>query len=131
MDLDLTPEQQAVRDLAREFALAEVAPGAQARDVRGEVPRHLFTTMGELGFLGLAFPEAYGGSGAGYVSYARAVEDISRADAGVGLSYAAHVSIGAGPVYYFGTQDDKPPMLPGPRDRRLPGDIRPAPPPAG
>ena len=113
MDLDLTPEQQAVRDLAREFAQAEVAPGAQARDVSGEFPRHLFTKMGELGLLGLALPEAYGGNGAGYVSSALAVEEISRAGAGVGLSYAAHVSIGAGPVYYFGTEEQKRRWLPG------------------
>ena len=113
MDLDLSPEQAALRHLAREFAVGEIAPGAAQRDVTGEFPRHLFHKMGELGLLGLAFSEKYGGTGAGYVSYALAVEEVSRADAGVGLSFAAHVSIGMGPVYYFGTEAQKQRWLPG------------------
>lgn len=113
MDFDLSQEQQGVLDLARQFAEGEVAPGAQERDRTGEFPRHLFRRMGELGFLGLPLPEEYGGSGADTVSYVLAVEQVSRADAGVGLSYAAHVSIGIGPVYYFGSEEQKLRWLPG------------------
>lgn len=113
MNLDLTPEQQAIQKMAREFAEGVVAPGAAERDQSHEFPVEIFREMGGLGFFAIPFAEKYGGLGGDYLSYALAVEEISRADAGVGLSYAAHVSIGMGPVYYFGTEEQKLRWLPG------------------
>ncbi|MCG0239201.1 MAG: acyl-CoA dehydrogenase [Firmicutes bacterium] len=113
MNLDLTPEQAAIQKMAREFAEGVVAPGAAERDQTHRFPLEIFRQMGELGFFGIPFSEAYGGLGGDYVSYALAVEEISRADGGVGLSYAAHVSIGIGPVYAFGTEEQKRRWLPG------------------
>ncbi|BDG59439.1 acyl-CoA dehydrogenase [Caldinitratiruptor microaerophilus] len=113
MNFDLTEEQAAIRRMAREFAEAEVAPGAAERDEKHLFPLDLVRRMGELGFFGIPFAEAYGGLGGDYVSYALAVEEIARADAGLGLTYAAHVSIGLGPVYSFGTEEQKQRWLPG------------------
>ncbi len=113
MNWDLTPEQQAVQDMAREFADSAVAPGAAKRDETGEFPLDLVRRMGELGFFAIPFSEKYGGLGGDTVSYALAVAEIARADASLGLTYAAHVSIGMGPVYYFGSEDQKLRWLPG------------------
>lgn len=107
MNFDLTEEQAMIRKLAREFAEDEVAPGAAHRDEAGEFPREIIKRMGELGLLGIPFPEEYGGAGGDYVSYALAVEEISRACASTGITYAAHVSIGTSPIEYFGTEEQK------------------------
>jgi alkylation response protein AidB-like acyl-CoA dehydrogenase len=107
MDFDLTAEQRLIRDTVREFAEAEVAPGAAARDESGEVPLDLMRRMGDLGFFGLPFPERWGGSGGDTVSYALAVEEIGRVDASLGLGFAAHVSLGCAPLSLFGTDDQK------------------------
>ena len=113
LNFDLTPEQAAIRKLAREFADEVVAPGAGQRDKTGEFPLDLVRRMGDLGFFGIPFSEEYGGMGGDTVSYALAVEEISRADASLGITMAAHCSIGMGPVYYFGTKDQKLRWLPG------------------
>lgn len=113
MNFDLTPEQAAVQKLAREFADGEVAPGAAERDRTGVFPSALIQKMGDLGFFGIPMPETYGGMGGDTVSYALAVEEISRACGSVGITYAAHVSIGMGPVLYFGTEEQKQRWLPG------------------
>ncbi|HWI54010.1 MAG TPA: acyl-CoA dehydrogenase family protein [Symbiobacteriaceae bacterium] len=113
MNFDLTPEQAAIRKLAREFADEVVAPGAGQRDKTGEFPLDLVRRMGDLGFFGIPFSEAYGGMGGDTVSYALAVEEISRADASLGITMAAHCSIGMGPVYYFGTEEQRLRWLPG------------------
>ena len=107
MDFDLTAEQRLIHDTVREFAEAEVAPGAAARDESGEVPLDLMRRMGDLGFFGLPFPERWGGSGGDTVSYALAVEEIGRVDASLGLGFAAHVSLGCAPLSLFGTDDQK------------------------
>jgi butyryl-CoA dehydrogenase len=107
MDFNLTDEQRMIRDSVRDFAQSEIAPRAHDIDESGEFPRDILGQMGELGLLGLPFPEKYGGVGADTVTYALAVEEISAASGSVGLAYAAHVSLGSAPIYMFGTEEQK------------------------
>ncbi|WP_197407130.1 acyl-CoA dehydrogenase family protein [Bacillus paralicheniformis] len=107
MNFELTREQQMVRELARDFANQEIAPHAEHVDRTGEFPVETFKKMGELGLLGIPFPECYGGSGGDTISYALSVEEIGKACGSTGLSYAAAVSLGAAPIYYFGTEEQK------------------------
>jgi short-chain 2-methylacyl-CoA dehydrogenase len=107
MNFELTDEQKAIQSLAREFAQDEVKPRAQQMDRDAAFPYDLVKTMAQLGFMGLPFPEEYGGAGADTVSYALAVMEIARADASTAITMAAHVSLGATPFYLFGTQEQK------------------------
>ncbi len=107
MNFDLTDEQLAISRLAREFATDEVRPRAEEMDREEAFPYDLVAKMAELGFLGLPFPEAYGGAGADTVSYALAIMEIARADASTAITMAAHVSLGATPFYLFGTEEQK------------------------
>ncbi|BAB04849.1 acyl-CoA dehydrogenase [Halalkalibacterium halodurans] len=107
MNFELTKEQQMVRDMVRDFAENEIAPNAIHYDKTAQFPEDVFKKMGELGLLGIPFPEEYGGSGGDTISYALAVEEVGRACGGTGLSYAAAVSLGASPIYYFGTERQK------------------------
>ena len=107
MDFDLTPEQLDVQKLCREFAEGEIAPHAQEWDANATFPLDTIKQMGKLGLLGLPFPEAYGGSGADTISYALAVMEIGRGDASAGITMAAHVSLGASPIFMFGTEAQK------------------------
>jgi butyryl-CoA dehydrogenase len=107
MDFDLTDEQKAIQNLAREFAQDEVRPRAEEMDREERFPYDLVAQMAELGFMGLPFPEEYGGAGADTVSYALAVMEIARADASTAITMAAHVSLGATPFYLFGTEEQK------------------------
>ncbi|MEB1807535.1 MAG: acyl-CoA dehydrogenase [Bacillaceae bacterium] len=107
MNFELTKEQQMIRDMVRDFAQNEVAPKAEHVDKTAEFPIETFKKMGELGMLGIPFPEQYGGSGGDTISYALAVEEIGRACGSTGLSYAAAVSLGASPIYYFGSEKQK------------------------
>jgi short/branched chain acyl-CoA dehydrogenase len=107
MNFDLTDDQKAIQDLCRDFARNEVAPQAERNDAEERFPYDLVATMAELGLMGLPFPEEYGGAGADTVSYALAVMEISRADASTGITLAAHVSLGASPIYLFGTEEQK------------------------
>ncbi|MEC1717130.1 acyl-CoA dehydrogenase [Schinkia azotoformans] len=107
MNFELSKEQEMIRDMVRAFAEKEVAPKAEEVDRTGEFPLDTFRKMGELGLLGIPFPEKYGGSGGDTISYAIAVEEIGRACGSTGLSYAAAVSLGASPIYYFGTEEQK------------------------
>ena len=107
MNFDLSDEQKAIQDLCRDFAQNEVAPQAEHLDRHAEFPYDLVKKMAGLGLFGLPFPEEYGGAGADTVSYALAVMEISRADASVGITLAANVSLGATPFYYFGTEAQK------------------------
>ncbi len=107
MNFDLTDEQKAIQSLAREFAQQEVKPRAEEMDREERFPYELVTKMAELGFMGLPFPEEYGGAGGDTVSYALAVMEIARADASTAITMAAHVSLGATPFYLFGTEEQK------------------------
>ncbi|MBS4032672.1 MAG: acyl-CoA dehydrogenase [Clostridiales bacterium] len=107
MNFSLTEEQAMIQKVVRDFAEKELAPIAAELDEKGEFPHAITAKMGEMGLFGLPFSEEYGGSGAGYLAYAIAVEEISRACASTGITYAAHCSIGTGPIYLFGTEEQK------------------------
>src|SRR5579884_3537392 len=107
MDFSLTPEQELIRRTCRDFAQQVIAPRAEEMDRTASFPYEIVAQMAGLGLLGLPFPEQYGGAGADTISYALAVEEISRADASTGITLAAHVSLGASPFYLFGTEKQK------------------------
>ena len=107
MDFTLNEEQLAIRDTCREFAEQEIKPLAEEMDQTGKFPYALVRKMGELGLLGLPFPEEYGGAGADFLSYCLAIEEISRGDVSVGITMEAHTSLGASPFYLFGSKEQK------------------------
>jgi butyryl-CoA dehydrogenase len=107
MDFELNSEQKAIESLCREFAQQEVRPRAEQMDAEAAFPYDLVKKMGELGLMGLPFPEKYGGAGADTVSYALAVFEIARADASTAITLAAHVSLGSTPFFLFGTEEQK------------------------
>ncbi|RPF55873.1 acyl-CoA dehydrogenase [Aquisalibacillus elongatus] len=107
MNFELTKEQEMIRKMVRDFATEKIAPRAIDIDVNAKFPEDLFKEMGELGLLGIPFPEEVGGSGGDTVSYALAAEEIARVCGSTGLSYAAAVSLGSSPIYYFGTDEQK------------------------
>src|SRR5439155_21900359 len=96
-----------VRAMARKFADEVVAPQPRELDEREEFPTEIVKQMGELGFMGLPYPEAYGGAGFDYLAYVIAVEEIARACGSTAITLAAHVSLGCGPVAAFGTDEQK------------------------
>ena len=112
MDFSLNDEQLAIRDTCREFAEQEIKPLAEEMDRTGQFPYDLIRKMGELGLLGLPFPEEYGGAGADFLSYCIAIEEISRGDVSVGITMEAHTSLGASPFYLFGSEEQKEQYLP-------------------
>ncbi|MEB3102085.1 acyl-CoA dehydrogenase family protein [Ferviditalea candida] len=107
MNFELTKDQQMIKDMVSDFASREVAPKAEEIDRTGEFPLDTLKRMGELGLLGIPFSEQYGGAGGDTISYAIAVEEIGKACGSTGLSYAAAVSLGASPIDYFGTEEQK------------------------
>ncbi len=96
-----------IQKLARDFAEAEVAPGADARDRTATFPAEVFRKLADLGLMGLPFPEKYGGAGADTISFAIVVEALSRVCASTGITYSAHVSLGGAPLHLFGTEAQK------------------------
>jgi butyryl-CoA dehydrogenase len=112
VDFKLSEEQRLVREMVRDLAQKEIAPRAAEVDKTEEFPAENIRKMAELGLLGLPYPEAVGGGGGDYVSYAIAVEEIARACGSTALIYAAHVSLGCGPIYTFGTEQQKQKWLP-------------------
>jgi butyryl-CoA dehydrogenase len=108
MKFELTEEQNLIRDMVRDFAETEVAPTAKIRDEEERFDRALmFDRLSELGLTGIVFPEEYGGAGADYISYAIAVEELSRVCASTGVTLSAHLSLGANPIYLFGSEEQK------------------------
>src|SRR5579884_2199927 len=112
MDFTLNEEQLAIRDTCREFAEQEIKPRAEEMDRTGKFPYDLARKMGELGLLGLPFPEDYGGAGADFLSYCIAIEEISRGVVSIGITMEAHTSLGTTPFYLFGSQEQKEQYLP-------------------
>jgi len=112
VNFDLTTEQQAIRDTCRDFAREVVAPAAVALDREHKFGYDIVRQMGELGLFGLPFPEEYGGAGADFLSLCLAIEEISRADTGVGITLEAAVCLGASPIHDFGTKEQKERWLP-------------------
>lgn len=107
MNFELTKEQQMTKEMVRSFAEDKIKPRAIELDKEAKFPKDIFDEMGKLGLLGIPFPEEYGGSGGDTLQYAIAVEEIGRVCGGTGLSYAAAVSLGSSPIYYFGTEEQK------------------------
>src|SRR3982751_4209771 len=92
MHFELTDEQREIQALAREVAQAEIEPHAAEWDREHRFPRELYAKLAELGLMGVCVPEEYGGAGADFVSYVLLLEELSRADAGVGVNVAVHTS---------------------------------------
>ena len=112
MDFDLTDEQRLLRDTVRDFARQEVAPIAEELDRTKSFPYELVAKMGELGLMGIPFPEEYGGGGADTLAYALAVEELTRIDSSVAITMAAHTSLGTMPIHLWGTDEQKDDWLP-------------------
>jgi short-chain 2-methylacyl-CoA dehydrogenase len=112
MDLDLSHEHELVRDTVREFARERVAPVAEELDREHRFPYDLVAELAELGLMGMTIPEEYGGAGADTVSYAIAIEELTRVDSSVAITVAAHHSLGTLPIYYFGSEEQKRQWLP-------------------
>jgi alkylation response protein AidB-like acyl-CoA dehydrogenase len=107
MDFDLSATQQHVRERAAEFADQEVAPYAARLDLEDRFPAETFEKLSEAGFMGLCVPEEYGGGGTDFLSYVLLLEEISRADAGVGVTLAVHTSAGTLPILTHGNEEQK------------------------
>src|SRR5918997_6571273 len=104
---ELTHEQREIRDLARRFADEQIAPHAGRWDRDHTFPRELYTQLGELGLMGICVPEQYGGAAADYLSYCLVLEELSRADASVGVTLAVHQGAGILPILDWATDEQK------------------------
>jgi len=117
MDFQLTSEQISIRDMVREFARKEIAPHIMTYDEAKEFPVEIIQKLGELGLLGIIYPEEYGGSDMGYIEYALIIEELSAVDPSVGLIVAAHNSLGTLHIFSYGSEEQKrkymPPLLKG------------------
>jgi butyryl-CoA dehydrogenase len=111
MDFDLTEEERLVRDSARDFATREIAPKAGEIDKSGRWPSEIVTKMAELGFLGMAIPQEYGGAGLDTLAYALVMEEISAACASCGVIMSVNNSLFCDPIYKFGTDQQKKEVL--------------------
>jgi len=112
MNFDLDQEHELVRSTVRDFAEQRVAPVAEELDREGRFPYDLVGELAELGLMGMTIPEEYGGGGADTVSYALAIEELTRIDSSVAITVAAHHSLGTLPIFYYGTEEQKRQWLP-------------------
>jgi alkylation response protein AidB-like acyl-CoA dehydrogenase len=112
MDFDLSPDHDLIRRMVREFAEGEVAPVAEELDRTKAFPYAIVRQLGELGLMGIPFPEEYGGAGGDSLAYAIAVEELTRVDSSVAITMCAHTSLGTQPIYLFGSEEHKREWLP-------------------
>jgi len=112
VDIRLSDEQETFRKTVEQFARTVVAPRAEEMDESGEFPYDIVRQMGELGLFGLPFPEEYGGMGGDYFTLCLALEELARVDSSTAITLEAGVSLGAMPVYRFGTEEQKQEWLP-------------------
>jgi short/branched chain acyl-CoA dehydrogenase len=112
LDLDLSPEHELIRDTVRAFARERVAPVAEELDRESRFPYELVGEMAELGLMGIPVPERYGGGDGDTLSYAIAIEELTRIDSSVAITVAAHTSLGTMPILMFGSEDQKQEWLP-------------------
>jgi alkylation response protein AidB-like acyl-CoA dehydrogenase len=112
VDFDLTPEQELIRQTVRTFARDRVAPLAEELDLTGRFPYELVSELADLGLMGLPIPEQYGGAGGDTVSYAIAVEELTRVDSSVAITVAAHTSLGTMPILLYGSEEQRQRWLP-------------------
>ena len=112
MNFELTEEQQAIQQMVREFAEKEIAPHIMEYDEAKKFPAEIIRKLGDLGLLGIIYPESYGGAGMGYIEYALIVEELSAVDPSIGLIVAAHNSLGTFHIYNFGSEEQKRKYIP-------------------
>jgi alkylation response protein AidB-like acyl-CoA dehydrogenase len=112
MNFQLTDDQREIQALARELAREEIDPHAADWDREHSFPRELYGKLAELGLMGVCIPEEYGGAGADFLSYILVLEELSRADAGVGVTVAVHTSAATLPILTFGTDEQKARFVP-------------------
>ncbi len=112
MDFELTSEHREIQHLAGEFAAREIEPHAAAWDREHRFPREVFARLAEVGLMGTCVPEEYGGAGADFLAYVLVLEQLSRADAGVGVTVAVHTSAATLPILLFGTEEQKSRFVP-------------------
>jgi len=112
VNFDLEQEHELIRDTVRQFALEKVAPVAEELDREKRFPYELVAELAELGLMGMTIPEEYGGAGADTVSYAIAIEELTRIDSSVAITVAAHHSLGTLPIWYFGSEEQKREWIP-------------------
>jgi alkylation response protein AidB-like acyl-CoA dehydrogenase len=112
VDLDLSQEHELIRSTVREFAQGRVAPVAEELDRESRFPYELVAELADLGLMGMPIPEEYGGAGADTLSYAIAIEELTRVDSSVAITVAAHTSLGTMPIFLFGTEEQKRRWLP-------------------
>jgi len=112
LDFRLSDEQEMLRKTVEHFARTVVAPQAEELDEKEEFPYDIVRQMGEMGLFGLPFPEEYGGMGGDYFALCLAIEELARADSSVAITLEAGVSLGAMPVYRFGTEEQRREWLP-------------------
>jgi alkylation response protein AidB-like acyl-CoA dehydrogenase len=112
VDFELREEQRLLRDMVRDFARQEIAPVAEDLDRAKAFPYEIVRKMGDLGLMGIPFPEEYGGGGADTLTYALAVEELARVDSSVCITMAAHTSLGTMPIHLWGTDEQKAEWLP-------------------
>jgi short/branched chain acyl-CoA dehydrogenase len=112
VDLDLSPEQELFRDTVRSFARERVGPLAEELDHDARFPTELVAEMAELGLMGIPFPEELDGAGGDTLSYAIAIEELTRIDSSVAITVAAHTSLGTMPIFLFGTEEQKQEWMP-------------------
>src|SRR5918911_3139957 len=112
MDFDLSEEHELVRRTVREFAVERIAPVAEELDRERRFPYDLVAELAELGLMGIPVPEEYGGAGGDTVSYAVAIEELTRIDSSVAITVAAHTSLGTMPILMFGDEEQKQEWLP-------------------
>src|ERR687888_1243553 len=112
MDFSLSDEQREIQALARDFARAEIEPHASQWDREHHFPRELYAKLAELGLMGVCVPEEYGGAGADFLSYTVVLEELSRADASVGVTLSVHTSAVTLPILAFGTDEQRSRFVP-------------------
>ena len=121
MDFDLPDDHELLRRTVRDFAEGEVAPVAEELDRTHSFPYEIVRKLGDLGLMGIPFPEEYGGAGADTLAYALAVEELTRVDSSVAITMCAHTSLGTQPIYLFGSEEQKREWLPGLTSGRILG----------
>jgi len=112
VDFQLTQDQREIQALAREVAQAEIEPHVAEWDSEHRFPRELYPKLAQLGLMGVCIPEEYGGAGADFLSYVLVLEELSRADAGVGVTVAVHTSAVTLPILTFGTDEQRSRFVP-------------------
>ncbi|HEX3040659.1 MAG TPA: acyl-CoA dehydrogenase family protein [Solirubrobacterales bacterium] len=112
MDFDLGDEHRLIQRTVRDFATQEVAPVAEELDREKRFPYEIVAKLGELGLMGIPFPQEYGGGGGDSLAYALAVEELTRVDSSVAITLCAHTSLGTQPIWLFGSEEQKREWMP-------------------